>query len=356
MRALITAEDAVRRLRLIFPREAFDVAASNSLAGWAIASLIYVEAVADTNPQTWARPSTVLWQREPVLAEHGSDHDRARWRAAAARGASAVDALLREWGVPETRRYAENSREPLRDDTFRLWAQMGAMRQRHGIPTSSSQPRWALEPHFADLFDPAVDGDALDDAITAWREAHMDAGALLRAAIATRTAKGQHATTVTLPDGTERPLEPGVSSQILKGVIEQWAPVRLGQPIVLVISEPGAKLLVTDQLILTQLGITLDVSNLLPDALLADLATEPVTFWVIEAVATDGAITEQRKRELEQWAPAQRIRVDSLRFLTAFVSRNQPAAKRRLKDLAVGTYAWFSDEPQQELAWYALSN
>jgi hypothetical protein len=109
-----------------------------------------------------------------------------------------------------------------------------------------------------------------------------------------------------------------------------------------------------DEQILHQLGIQIDVANVLPDALLADIGSDPVRFWLVEAVATDGPVTEQRRELLLNWAVQQNIAPTSCSFLTAFQSRNAPAARRRLKDLASGTWAWFADEPTHELAWYEL--
>lgn len=77
-------------------------------------------------------------------------------------------------------------------------------------------------------------------------------------------------------------------------------------------------------------------------------------FWVVEAVATDGPITEGRRANLLAWAHEQNIRADECRFLSAFVARADGAARRRLKDLASGTFAWYADEPHHELAWYEL--
>lgn len=356
MRPLIDPAEAQRRLSLVFPKAGFDTVLSNPLAAWAVAAMIYVNAVADEAPETWARPSTILWQRPSVLVDHGSVEKRAAWRDAAARSEARLRQLLAEWGVVDERAYADNTRETLRDETLTTWSQLGAVRRRVGQPTSSPRPIWALEPHFADLFDPTVVDDQLDDAVTDWTSTHMAPSARLKALLAHQQNLGSHATTVKLPDGQVRTLEPGVSSVILKGVIEQWAPLRLGDPVVLAISEPGAKLLVNDQILLTRLGIHVDVADLLPDALIADLAQTPVRFWVVEAVATDGVITESRKSQLEEWATAQLIDASSLSCLTAFASRNSPPARRRLKDIAVGTFAWFADEPSRELSWYALAN
>ncbi|GAB2498821.1 hypothetical protein CATRI_13180 (plasmid) [Corynebacterium atrinae] len=356
MRTPISPDEATKRLKLIFPRGAFDTTLSNDLAGWAISSLIYINAVAPQNsePEVWARPTAVIWQQEDVLSEKTSDTDRQAWRAAAAKNFSAVQKLLNEWQVPVDSRFRENSRETLRDEILTGWKDLGAVRQRQGLPTSSSKPRWALESHFADLFNPALAQHELISAIESWTSQHLDAGARLKARRARALEAKEFEVAVTLPGGDVRKLEHGKSSLILKGVIEEWAPQRLKDPVVLTISEPGAKLLVQDQLLLAELGVAIDVGNLLPDALIADLGVNPVEFWVIEAVATSGPITERRKEELLAWAEEQRIRPETCYFLTAFASRNASPAKRHLKDLAGGTYAWYLDEPEMELAWNSI--
>lgn len=183
----------------------------------------------------------------------------------------------------------------------------------------------------------------------------MSPGDLIRIRTVRDRDRQEHAVILTLPDGKVRSLEPGEASWILKGVVEEWAPVRLGDPVVLTISEPGAKFVVADSSTLNAIGLNINVSTLLPDALLIDLATQPATFWLVEAVASDGPIDEDRKRAFLRWADDQRIPVDSCRFLTAFASRHSASARRRLKDLAVNTYAWYADEPFRELAWYEIS-
>lgn len=360
MRPVIHPTDATVRLMALFPRTSFDTSLSSHLAGWVVSALLYVGAVVEeeqqTTEQVWARPSMVVWQQEDVLTTRTSDQDRQAWLKASARGKAAVAQLVSSWGLTPQPKFADNTRESVRDETFRGWHLRGAVRQRAGIATSSSLPRWALEPHFADLFDPALTFEDQVDRIEQWIDTHMDAGARVKAQQARRREEARHAVEVTLPDGSSRALEPGLSSALLKGVIEQWAPRRLAEPMVLTISEPGAKLLVTDQLLLTELGMTLDIATILPDALLVDLGSHPVEFWVVEAVASDGPITDERKARLLTWAAQQHIEPGSCRFLSAFESRGSAAAKRRLKDLAVGTYAWFADEPDRELAWDAIGS
>jgi hypothetical protein len=356
-RPLISPEEASRRLQLVFPRAAFDSVLSSPAAGTAVAAMIYVDAVVPADeraePEVWARPSTCTWMADSVLA-HDSEQERAAWRAAAERNKKAVIALLAEWGEIFEPRYADNTRENLRDETFRAWLEHGALRQRPGLPTSSSRGRWALTATFADLFDPALSGDELTAAVEAWRDANMSPGQRLRATRAAARIDREHQVVVELPGGQSRSLEPGQASRILKGVIEEWVPHRLRDPVVVTISEPGDKIFTGDAETLRRLGIKIDPRRVLPDAVIADLAEDHVVFWVVEAVATNGPITEERRARLLAWAEEQNIRADECRFLSAFVSRADGAARRRLKDLASGTYAWYADEPDHELAWYEL--
>ncbi len=65
--------------------------------------------------------------------------------------------------VSGKRWYADNSREPIRDETLRdgLVA-VGAFTERPDLATTSSKPRYALQRDFAELFDPALTGEQLE--------------------------------------------------------------------------------------------------------------------------------------------------------------------------------------------------
>lgn len=358
MRPLIDRHLAEERLAQIFPRQSYDSTMSGQLAAWAVVSLIYMDAVAPVgeDPTCWARPTTILWQQRSILSNRTGSDERVEWRTAALKGKKAYEELLERWDVVVEPRYRENSRETLRDEVLKAWLGFNAVRQRPGLSTNSSKPRWALEGPFADLFHPELGGEQLTSAIGAWAEEYLEKGAILRAHRARQSAAATYAVVVTLPDGTQRTLEHGMSSQILKGVIEEWAPRRLNDPVVLSISEPGDKIFVGDQQTMSALGVQIDMANLLPDAVIVELGTRPAEFWIVEAVYSDGPITEGRKAELLEWAGTQRIDPEACRFLTAFVSRNATPAKRRLKDLAEGTFAWYLDEPGLELSLAAIGD
>jgi len=359
LRPLLPASECERRLGLVFPRAAFDTVLSGPSAAWAVAAMLYVDAVVPADGSfpddaTWARPMTVAWMSDEAYAR-GDAASRGAWTAAQARGKSKVEALLASWELPFHPKYADNTREGIRDETWPKWLDEGAVRIRPGVKTTSSEGRWALTDAFADLFDPQLRGDALIDAIDAYRDTHMSPGGRVKALTARQRDEQTHAVSVQLPNRTVRQLEPGEASVILKGVIEEWAPVRLVDPVVLTISEPGDKIYTADSAIIQRLGLAIDATRLLPDALLVDIGASPTTFWVIEVVSSDGPIDDDRKRALLRWAAQQNIPEGSLEFLTAFGSRNASPARRRLKDLAAGTYAWYADEPGHELAWYELN-
>ena len=362
-RPLIDRHEAEARLKSIFPPDAFDTVLSSRLAGSAIAAMIYVGAVVgdDDDPpvpeNVWARPATVLQMSDEVMAMT-TEAERQAWTEAQAVNNKKIASLLKEAGSAHTPWYADNSRETLRDETWPGWRRHGAIRQRQGIATNSSLPRWALTASFADLFKPDLGGQDLADAIGLWRNDHMDPGDVLRIHRANELAKASYDVVVSMPPfvGATRSLEPGLTSQILKGVIEEWAPARLANPFVVAISEPGAKAWAQDTKTLAAAGISINVSSVLPDAIIVDIGAKPPEFWIIEAVATDGEIDEDSKSALLAWAADQYIDPAHCQFMSAFSSRHHPAARRRLKDLAVGTFAWFLDEPGRELAWYDISS
>lgn len=343
------------RLELVFPRAAFDTALSNPLAAKAIVALIYVGAVTDDSADLaeaprLAAPRQCLWLSQQVLDGWTAPVSRETWFQASRRGKGAVEEIERTWGLVFHQWASDNSREPLRDETFRSWKEHEAIRERLDLPTNSPRGRWALAASFADLFDPGLIGTDLDEVVEGWRDGHMSANARFRADTRRRRAQAAAGIEVRLPGtGQTRSLEFGESSEILKGVIEQWAPRRLIDAEVLALSEPGDK--VPDHARLSALGITLDHGNLLPDVLIVDIGPRNPVFWIVEVVASDGPISEERRRELRQWAADQRIDPDACQFLSAFSGRNSSPARRRLKDLALGTFAWYADEPDRELSW-----
>lgn len=345
------------RLVKLFPRVQFDSAMSNRLAASAVVAFLHAGAVIDDEAPnsrgvTLLRPSAVLWMSDEAERRNGPA-DREDWLQAVTRHRSDVEALHASWGVAHVPWYGDNTRESLRDETFSEWERVGAIRHDRTLPTTSSKPRWALTRSFAALFRADVSESEFEAMMKVWQEQNLTAGALL--AVQARRGRLAHGQVeVSLPNGGLRLLEPGETSHIIKGVIEQFAPRVLAEPHVVLISQPGDKLYVADSRTLAAAGIAIQVSELLPDAILIDVGTKPAHIWFVEAVATDGAIDDARRSALSEWARRQGLSPEDCRFLTAFAARGGLPARRRLKDLARNSYAWFADEPGEVLEWREL--
>lgn len=109
-----------------------------------------------------------------------SDETRQSWQEASLRPAA---------GVIEGRWYAANTREPIRDETLREGlVRTGAVRERQDLPTTSPMPRYALSQDFSALFNPALAGEGLEEAIADWRKENLSGSALARVAIMRQTS------------------------------------------------------------------------------------------------------------------------------------------------------------------------
>ena len=356
---LLDRGQCAERLRAIFPTEVVEDprTVSGPLAATAAYVCIYLGALDGHNP---IRPSMVLWMCDGVTdrARRASPNehakDRALWYRAALRGHKALIELLHAWGISHDPWYADNSREPLRDEVFREWLRLGAMAHEASIPTTSPRPAWTLRGDFAGLFKPQLTGEDLAESIGIWQDEHLGTVGRARVMLARERAVAVHAVEVRLPNGIVRPLAPGDSSLIIKGIVEQLAPRLLAKPGVVAISQSKKKIDVLDDELLRALGLTIHAGELLPDAVLFD--GEEGRFWFVEAVATDGEIHEARKAELIRWAAEHAIRADQCGFITGFLSRTHEAFRRRVARIAWGTQAWFLDEPPGSFALRTCRN
>lgn len=180
-----------------------------------------------------------------------------------------AEAVKAKFSAVGSRWYADNTREPIRDETLREGlSPVGAVLARADLPTTSSKPRYALRRAFADLFDPALEGAELEDAIELFRETSLSKGALARLAIVRHgAARGALGPTVVFPSGETRRLAPGKSSTIAKAVIEVFATRFLGEPAVLSLSESGNKTAARDIELAASIGLKIESDRNLPDVI-----------------------------------------------------------------------------------------
>ncbi len=247
--------------------------------------------------------------------------------------------------------YAVDTREPIRDETLRTGlVALGAVVERTGLPTTSARPRYAIAHDFASLLihlhntphEAAV-------AIRRWQEDHLTVSALSRIQLV-RQGTVRSAThkrvKVTFPNGETRLMLPGPSTVISKAVVEVFAPRFLREPGVVFLSESGNKVVQRDETLAAAIGLRLDYTRNLPDIILADVQTRGTRVVFVEAVATDGAVTEARKQALLQVASEAGHRQEDVYFVSAFRDRGASAFRRLASELAWGSYAWFVSEPE----------
>ena len=85
--------------------------------------------------------------------------------------------------------------------------------------------------------------------------------------------------------------------------------------------------------------------------ILADIHPAAPKVVFVEVVATDGAITEQRKAALLQVGVDAGLKPENIYFVSAFTDRSVPAFRKLVAELAWGTFAWFTSEPEKLLAF-----
>jgi BsuBI/PstI restriction endonuclease domain/BsuBI/PstI restriction endonuclease HTH domain len=251
--------------------------------------------------------------------------------------------------------YADTSKEPIRDETIRQgFIPVGAVIERKGLPVTSPKGRYALASDFAALFDPGLDGQALDEAIEQWRSQHLTPAALARVDLL-RAGAGKDAggVLVEFPNHETRRLSHGVSSTIAKSVVERFAPLFLENPAVLWLSESGNKVVARDDLLARRVGLNIDPSRYLPDIILVDLGageSSAVLVVFVEVVATDGPITEDRRAELMKLTDAAGFDSAQVAFVTAFLDRGHRATRKSLPAVAWNSFVWIASEPDKLIA------
>ena len=312
---------------------------TRDMAARTVFVMFYTGAIEGTD--CWIRPSQVTGMCDEQAAK-SDDESRAEW---AQRSLSVI-----KWR-PATAWYAENTREPIRDETLRSgFVSLRAVVEREGVPTTSSKPTYALELEFSRLFGPELTGEELTQAIASWQNSHLSKAAVSRLRLVKHGATvARDSVMVTFPNGEIRSLAPGPSSVIAKAVIESFAPRFLKHPAVLWLSESGNKVVARDEALASALGLKIDPSTALPDIILVDLGSDSggsdMLVVFTEVVATDGPVNRERKIVLTKLAREAGFDEQHLAFLTAYMDRAGTPFKKSVPELAWGSYAWCVSEP-----------
>jgi hypothetical protein len=323
------------RLELIFPPEFPN---RTILIGIMASRVIYVFLYGGfiEGSLRYLRPSNVYFFTEEQAARR-SNQERVAWLNTA--NAPKYRPKGERW-------YADNSREPIRDNLMRnRWLPLGIMQKLPGYAVTSGSPINYLSADFAALFDPELKDDALAEMIAAWRKKHLNKATLTRMALkAQGVAEKKGDVFIEMPDGTRARISAGPSSLITKGLIEDFARIHLRNPSVLWLSASDKKAYPQYVELSSTIGLKFDLSSELPDLILADLADQ-TRFLFCEVVASEGPVTEERKHALLAIIKNSNIPEDAVSFLTAFEDREAKEFRKTFSEIAVGTQIWFRSEP-----------
>lgn len=339
---LLSWKEIHARLPEIFP----EGSANREHSIWEIAAktifvMLYVGAVEGNG--VWLRPDQVTRMTD-AQAALTDDGDRTAWVPVSMKSSKSLN-------IPD-RWYAVNTRESIRDDTIRYaLLQNGAVIDRP-VATTSSAGRYALQAEFAELLSPNLDEATFIAKAAAWREKHLNAGALARIAIVRKgAAAGGTYELVTFPNGETRRMATGPSADISKAVIEVFAQKFLQKPGVITLSESGNKVVARDDELAKAIGLTIPADKSLPDIVLVDLGPVHPMLVFVEVVHTDGPVNDARKTALLQIAEGAGFPAGHVAFVTAYLDRDTATFRKTVSSLAWGSYAWFASEPNSVMVF-----
>jgi hypothetical protein len=332
----LTRDQIAERLPLIFPEGTPNrLYCIRELAASTVFAALYIGAVEGS--RRYLGPVHV-YRMTAEQASRSDDADREKY---------AKGVLKKRFRIKGRRWYADNTREPIRDETLREGlVAIGAVLRREDLPTTSASPRYALKADFAALFSPTLDGVKLENASAKFQAEHLTKSAIARISIMRAGAATNLAgVLVTFPNGETRRLAPGPSSIISKAVIEDFSTRFLEHPAILWLSESGNKVVARDDHVASAIGLKIEPDKNLPDLILADLGpAEPLLIFA-EVVATDGAITPRRQEAILAITDAAGFKRSQVAFLTAYQDRESAGFKRTVAGLAWNSFAWFVSEP-----------
>lgn len=330
-----------KRLQDVFPEGTENrTYVTRDIAAKSVFVMFYTGAIEGTG--VWVRPDQVTKMSDAQAAKTDAS-SRMKWITDSVAPGKMM-AVRGRW-------YAQNTREPIRDETLRMGLiPLGAVVEREGIPPTSAKPRYALKAEFAALFDERLTPQRFRTSVLNWQEGALSATALARIRLRKRGAQaagsGKHVL-VTLPNGETRQMSAGPSSLLSKEVIEVFSHRFLAEPAVIFLSESGNKVVSDDQRLATALGLRIEPDRNLPDIILADIGPKAAILVFVEVVVTDGPITRARMDALLALATEARFPRERIAFVSAFQDRGSPAFRRATSELAWGSVAWLASEPER---------
>ena len=232
------------------------------------------------------------------------------------------------------KQYAPNTRETFRRQTMHQLVAAGialSNPDNPARPVNSPKAVYQIEP--ATLVLLRTFGTA------AWNknlEAYLKNGKTLAARYA--KAREMRKLPVKLTTGDTIRLSPGDHSELIKAVIEEFAPRFVPGGILIYAGDTGEKWGYFDKELLAKLGVEVDGHGKMPDVVL--YCPERTWLLLVESVTSHGPVDGKRHEELARLFLGSKA---GLVYVTAFPSR--AAMTRYLGEIAWETEVWVADAP-----------
>jgi BsuBI/PstI restriction endonuclease domain/BsuBI/PstI restriction endonuclease HTH domain len=143
---------------------------------------------------------------------------------------------------------------------------------------------------------------------------------------------------VQIAEGRHVTLSPGDHSELIRAIIEDFAPRFAPGSLLVYAGDTGEKWGYFDELLLTSLDVSVDAHGKMPDVVLLDTARN----WLllVESVTSHGPVDGKRHAELTRLFAGSTA---GLVYVTAFPSR--ATMRKYLGDIAWETEVWVADAP-----------
>lgn len=231
--------------------------------------------------------------------------------------------------------YAPNTRETFRRQSMHQFVEAGLALYNPDKPTrpvNSPKAVYQIEPAALALLRLFGQGKVWDDALATYL-----AG---RQSLAAKYAKSRKLSMipVVIASGKTIKLSPGAHSELIRAIIEEFAPAFAPGSQLVYAGDTGEKWGYFDQKLLSEIGVDVDAHGKMPDVIL--YYAERDWLLLVEAVTSHGPVDGKRHDELSRQFSASRA---GLVYVTAFPDRATMA--RYLGEIAWETEVWVADAP-----------
>ncbi|GAB2576001.1 hypothetical protein GCM10027168_06220 [Streptomyces capparidis] len=236
-------------------------------------------------------------------------------------------------GRKDPTRYAPNSRESVRKESVHQLVSAGILLKNSDAPgRAKNDKNNCYHPNPMAVAALATFGTpAWDQAL---EELHAQCGKLRESWAAERKA---HRVPVVLPDGTVASLSPGDHSDLIRDIVESFAPQFTPGGTVVYLGDTGSKWIVEKPEYLADLGVVVDPHGKMPDVVIHH--TERDWLVLVEAVTSTGPVNSLRMAQLKELFAGAR---PGLVFVTAF--RTKKKFRQFATDIAWETEVWIAED------------